>query len=100
MRQIAASNQSEVPLRRACLGERAYQRDTRYPDETGPYGERARRGALRPYPKRSLRVLGGGKGKVGLDGGNDTSPKSEEKSDHPIVATRSVKAGGAKGMMS
>jgi hypothetical protein len=56
---------------------------------------------LRPYPKRSLLVLGGGgKGEVGFDGGNDTSPKSEEKSDHLVVATKPVKAGRAKGMMS
>jgi hypothetical protein len=100
MKQIAASNESEVPLRLACMGEHALECDALYPDAAGQYWERVRRNIMRPYPKRSSLVLGGGNGKVGLDGGNDASPKSEEKSDHPIVAMMPVKAGGAKGMMS
>ena len=100
MRQIAASNESEVPLRLACQGERARQCDALYPDVAGQYWERSRRDTLRPYPKRSPLILGGGgKGEVGFDGGNDTSPKSEEKSDHLVVAMKPVKAGGAKGEM-
>jgi hypothetical protein len=100
MKQIAASNESEVPLRLACQGERAEQCNALYPDVAGQYGERSRRDTLRPYPKRSLLVLGGGNGEVGLGGGNDTSPMPEEKSDHLVVAMKPVKVGGAKGMMS
>ena len=100
MRQIAVSNQSEVPIRLACLGERALQRNALYSDATGQYGERARRDTLFPYPKRSLPVLGGKRGEVRFDGGNDTSLKLEEKSDYLIVAMKLVKVGGAKGVMS
>ena len=100
MRQIAASNQSEVPIRLACLDERAWQRNALYSDVAGQYGERARRYTLFPYPKRSLPVLGGKRGEVRFDGGNDTSLKLEEKSDYLIVAMKPVKVGGAKGVMS
>lgn len=100
MRRIAASNESEVPLRLACLGERARQCDALYPDVTGQYWKRSRRDTLHPYPRRSLLVLGGGKGEVGLNGGNDVSPKPEEKSDHSVVAMKPVKTDGAKEMMS
>ena len=99
MRQIAASNQSEIPIRLACLGERAWQRNALYSDVAGQYGERARRDTLFPYPKRSLPVLGGKRGEVRFVGGNDTSLKLEEKSDYLIVAMRPVKVGGAKGVM-
>ena len=82
MRQIAASNESEVPLRLACLGERARKRNALYPDEAGQYWERERPETLCSNPWRSLRVLGGRNGKVGLSGGNNLGPKPEEKSDH------------------
>ena len=100
MKQIPASNESEVPLRLVCLGKRARQCDALYPDVAGQYWKRSRRDTLHPYPRRSLLVLGGGNGEVGLTGGNGTSPMPEEKSDHPVVAKKLVKAGGAKEMMS
>jgi hypothetical protein len=100
MKQIAALNQSEVPIRLACLGEHAFQCDALYSDVAGQYGEQARRGTLFAYPKRSLLVLGGRKGEVSPDGGNDMGLTPEEKSDHLIVALKPVKAGGAKGVMS
>jgi hypothetical protein len=36
---------------------------------------------------------------VGRVGGNDARPMLDEKSDHFILATKPVKAGGAKEMM-
>ena len=36
---------------------------------------------------------------VGHQEGNDAGPKPGEKSDHPIVARKPAKAGGAKGVM-
>ena len=100
MRQIAASNQSEVPIRLACLGEHAWQCNAPYSDVTGQYGERARRDTLFPYPKRSPLVLGAQSAEVRFVGGNNMSLKLEEKSDYLIVAMRPVKVGGAKGVMS
>jgi len=44
------------PVRLACLGERAGQRDTRYPIVAGQYWGRRRREVVHPYSKRSLRV--------------------------------------------
>jgi hypothetical protein len=60
----------------------------------GCWGRRSRE-ALHPYPRRSPRAPEGGR----TQGGNDASSKPEEKSDHPIVATKLAKAGGAKGVM-
>jgi len=55
-----------------------------------------RRESSSPYPKRSLPIL---EDKVTPKEGNDLGVKSAEKSDHLIVATKRVKARGAKGMM-
>ena len=96
MRQMAASNQSEVPIRLACLGERARQCNALDLDAAGQYGERARRDTLFPCPKRSLPVLGGKRGEVRFDGGNDTSLKLEETSDYLIVAMKLADGSGVR----
>jgi hypothetical protein len=49
-----------------------------------------------PYPKRSLPILGD---KVTPKEGNDLGVRLAEKSDHLVVASKQVKACGAKGMM-
>lgn len=51
--RTAAPNESELRSRPACLGERAKERDARYPVEAGRYWERERREVLWPYPGRS-----------------------------------------------
>jgi len=59
------------------------------------YWGRSRREAFHSYPKRSLRIHIDGRAL----GNHNQWPTSEEKSDHLIVATKSAKADGAKGVM-
>ncbi len=93
--ETAAPNASEALCRPDQLGERAKDRDARYPVELVRYWGRERRDIEHPYPGRSLRVRTGR-----AQGGNDARPKLGEKSDHPIVAVKPVKAGGAKEVTS
>ena len=83
------------------------------PRKAGLFGQ-ARRPARRPISNRGRTVVGteaaGSCSSLPQEispgplcgraqGGNDAGSKPGEKSDHPIVARKLVKAGGAKGVM-
>lgn len=88
------------------LGERACQRDARYPTVAGPVVGAAITGHCSPLPQevctgpspRKPRKPRQGDGSVREV--NDTRAMPVQKSDHPIVAMKPGNAGGAKGVTS
>jgi len=62
---------------------------------SGRYGGRERQDIDHPYSKRSLWVRAGGR----AEGSEDDRPTPREKSDLLVIATKLVKASGAKGEM-
>lgn len=79
------------------LGERARQRDARFPIVVGGVFEAGAAGHCSTLPQEiSMGPACAGRAREG----NDERPMSMEKSDHPIVASMPGNAGGAKGVTS
>jgi len=95
-RRAAALNASEPLDRPVWSGQRAQGRDARNPavDQDGSEGRGG--GTFNVLTRGDLH----GSAESGRrEGGNDDPPKPMEKSDSFIIASKPVKAGGAKGGM-
>jgi len=98
-----AWNRTQVNPRSGCqgLGQRAFQRDARYPIEAPVVEGAAFMRSDSSLPQEISTAPHGPRGRCGNGcGGNDASVKAVEKSDHPIVALKPGNAGGAKGVAS